>query len=55
MKHVKVFGPGCKRCETTEQMVTREFEHVEVRRVQAVLALWPGMEPVLFERQLQRG
>lgn len=21
MKHVKVFGPGCKRCETTEQMV----------------------------------
>ena len=21
MKHVKVFGPGCKRCEATEQMV----------------------------------
>ena len=21
MKHVKVFGPGCKRCETTEQMI----------------------------------
>ncbi|RYH07215.1 thioredoxin family protein [Tropicimonas sp. IMCC6043] len=21
MKHVKVYGPGCKRCETTEQMV----------------------------------
>ncbi|RYH08837.1 thioredoxin family protein [Tropicimonas sp. IMCC6043] len=21
MKHVKVYGPGCKRCEATEQMV----------------------------------
>lgn len=21
MKNVKVYGPGCKRCETTEQMV----------------------------------
>jgi len=21
MKHIKVYGPGCKRCETTEQMV----------------------------------
>lgn len=21
MKHVKVYGPGCKRCETTAQMV----------------------------------
>ena len=21
MKHVKVYGPGCKRCDTTEQMV----------------------------------
>lgn len=21
MKHVKVYGPGCKRCETTERMV----------------------------------
>ncbi|WP_116132041.1 thioredoxin family protein [Tropicimonas sp. IMCC34043] len=21
MKQVKVYGPGCKRCETTEQMV----------------------------------
>ena len=21
MKHVKVLGPGCKRCETTETMV----------------------------------
>ncbi|MBZ4022927.1 thioredoxin family protein [Rhodobacter sp. TJ_12] len=22
MKHIKVFGPGCKRCETTAAMVT---------------------------------
>jgi len=22
MKHVKVYGPGCKRCETTAGMVT---------------------------------
>lgn len=21
MKQIKVYGPGCKRCETTEQMV----------------------------------
>ena len=21
MKHVKVYGPGCKRCEATEKMV----------------------------------
>lgn len=21
MKHVKVYGPGCKRCDATEQMV----------------------------------
>ncbi len=21
MRHIKVYGPGCKRCETTEQMV----------------------------------
>jgi small redox-active disulfide protein 2 len=37
MKHVKVFGPGCKRCETTEQMVkdaaARVGVEVEVEKV----------------------
>ncbi|MFZ2099852.1 MAG: thioredoxin family protein [Oricola sp.] len=30
MKHVKVFGPGCKRCETTEQMVRDAAARLDV-------------------------
>ena len=30
MKDVKVLGPGCKRCETTEQMVRAEAEKLGV-------------------------
>jgi small redox-active disulfide protein 2 len=37
MKTVKVYGPGCKRCETTEQMVrdaaARLGLEVEVEKV----------------------
>jgi small redox-active disulfide protein 2 len=37
MKSVKVFGPGCKRCETTESMVrdaaTKLGVDVEVEKV----------------------
>lgn len=37
MKHVKVYGPGCARCETTAQMVrdaaTRLGFDVEVEKV----------------------
>tara|TARA_R110000868_G_scaffold316365_1_gene577258 strand:+ start:98 stop:334 length:237 start_codon:yes stop_codon:yes gene_type:complete len=37
MKTVKVYGPGCKRCETTEQMVkeaaTKLGIAVEVEKV----------------------
>jgi small redox-active disulfide protein 2 len=37
MKFVKVYGPGCKRCETTEQMVkeaaTKLGIAVEVEKV----------------------
>ncbi len=37
MKTVKVYGPGCKRCEATEQMVkdtaTRLGIQVEVEKV----------------------
>jgi small redox-active disulfide protein 2 len=30
MKDVKVLGPGCKRCETTEQMVRLEAQKLGV-------------------------
>lgn len=30
MKDVKVLGPGCRRCETTEQMVRAEAEKLGV-------------------------
>ena len=37
MKTVKVYGPGCKRCEATEKMVTDAAEklgvEVEVEKV----------------------
>lgn len=37
MKTVKVYGPGCKRCETTEQMVkeaaTKLGVAIEVEKV----------------------
>ncbi len=37
MKTVKVYGPGCKRCETTEQMVkeaaTKLGVSIEVEKV----------------------
>lgn len=37
MKHVKVFGPGCKRCDATEQMIrdaaTKLAIDVEVEKV----------------------
>lgn len=30
MKHVKVLGPGCKRCQATEEMVTAEATRLGV-------------------------
>ena len=37
MKHVKVYGPGCKRCDATEQMVrdaaSKLLIDVEVEKV----------------------
>lgn len=30
MKHVKVYGPGCKRCETAEQMVKDAAEKLGI-------------------------
>ena len=30
MKNVKVLGPGCKRCEATEQMVRSEAQKLGV-------------------------
>lgn len=30
MKDVKVLGPGCKRCQTTEEMVRAEAERLGV-------------------------
>ncbi len=37
MKHVKVYGPGCKRCEATAEMVKRAAARlgldVEVEKV----------------------
>ena len=37
MKHVKVYGPGCKRCEATAEMVQRAANklglEVEVEKV----------------------
>ena len=37
MKHVKVYGPGCKRCEATAEMVQRAADklglEIEVEKV----------------------
>ncbi|MBU1176205.1 MAG: TM0996/MTH895 family glutaredoxin-like protein [Alphaproteobacteria bacterium] len=30
MKHVKVYGPGCKRCETTAEMVRSAAEKLGI-------------------------
>jgi small redox-active disulfide protein 2 len=30
MKHVKILGPGCKRCQTTADMVRTEAEKLSV-------------------------
>ena len=30
MKHVKVLGPGCKRCQATEEMVSAEAARLGV-------------------------
>jgi small redox-active disulfide protein 2 len=31
MKTVKVFGPGCKRCEATEQMIREAAEKLGIQ------------------------
>lgn len=43
MKDIKVYGPGCKRCETTEEMVRQTAEklgiEVSVEKVTDMVAI----------------